>query len=83
MKRIANRIDMSNLRQMCIDHKYYSCGDCKAYDSMLTRYKDDKDVSAEEIYDLAKDIKEHSDTEATVDTIAFNILKEATYNLFL
>lgn len=81
MRRIENRLDVDKLREMCIRHKYYSRGDCEAYSNMQEMFKDHKDITAEEIYVLAKDIKEHSDTEATEDTIAFNILKEATYNL--
>ena len=67
MKQIITRLDPHLLREMCIRRKYYTKGDNRAYSSMLYRYEAEENLLAEEIFDLAEDIKAHSNTEAEVE----------------
>lgn len=51
------------VRTMCINHSYYTCGDCEAYEAMLNK------VTASEptpraVYLVARDIATHSDLTA-------------------
>lgn len=74
--KIMTKVSISDLRKVCIKNNYYTAGDCKAYDAMLTMFDE---VDGEKIEILAKDIKEHSHTDDTVLEIAAEILHDATY----
>lgn len=78
MYRIVRRVEADKLRGLCIDRQYYTKGDCEAYGEMLFKFKGE-DIYIEEIEWLARNIKDHSDTEDEVIDIAYYILTEACY----
>lgn len=65
--RIERVIYMSDLRNFCIRHNYYTGGDGEAYDRLLTELRDKVNSASteEEFLDailiLAEDIVDHSD----------------------
>ena len=52
-----------SVREVCIRHQYYTKGDCLAYESMfeMCGY-----VTPDSLENIAKDIKEHSNTDDSV-----------------
>ena len=76
--KIVTKVSISKLRQVCIKNNYYTAGDCRAYNAMLTMFEG-RPVNGDRIEILAKDIKEHSHTDDTVLEIAAEILHDATY----
>ena len=50
---------MDSVRELCIKHKYYTCGDNKDYGKML-RYVGNNEPTIKSIYIIAKDIYLHS-----------------------
>lgn len=77
--RIRHRLSSDLTRAMCIKHQYYTRGDCEAYDKLLSVIynHDSYIISGDRLYDVAKDIKDHSDTEDSALDIANNLFREA------
>lgn len=61
------------LRDLCIEHNYYTGGTIKDYYNLLYSY-DCVPLDGEYIVAMAADIKQHSTTEDTVQEIAQRIL---------
>ena len=59
------KIHASALRQLCIDHDWYTAGDNEEYGHLL--------------FDLAADIMEHSelDDDCTIESVAFEVARIA------
>ena len=75
--RVDRMWDSSDIRTMCIHHNYYTCGSNEEYLPMLNKV-DEMSPTPENIYEIAKDICEHSDIEyANVEGIMFDIEREA------
>lgn len=74
---ILTKCSSDRLREMCISHKYYTRGDNEAYTKLLTGVYNRKYVSGDNILDIAKDIKAHSNTEDSLFSICQFILEEA------
>lgn len=53
--------DFMEVRQLCIKHDWYTCGDCSDYNNMLL-FVSDNEATTENIARVARDIYEHSDT---------------------
>ena len=62
---IVRTINRTMVRQHCIEHDYYTCGDCEEYSAMLDKCADYEAIPAtdEEILDIARDIWNHSDMD--------------------
>lgn len=76
--RLARVLDRDDVWRLCIKHQYYTRGDCESYEKMLSsldhrsKYTG-SNINAYSLEDLATDIKNHSDTEDTVEVIMENL----------
>lgn len=69
-------LDGGKLRQLCIDNQYYTCGTCEEYQNLFDMASEIRGFNEsltetqviEVLYDLAWDIKCHSDAERVDDT---------------
>lgn len=52
--------DSYGIRDFCIRHEFYTCGDCKAYEKMLA-FVDAKEPTTANLYKVAIDIMDHTD----------------------
>lgn len=65
-----------SVRELCIHHHLYNCGDCEEYDQIL-RFVEDNCPTEESIYHVASDIKSHSDTEYEIPGIMTLLINES------
>lgn len=81
---------MSEVRSMCIKHRFYTAGDCEAYGKMLNFVSNHKPTT-NNIYKVATDIFEHSDIDLDrygcdrnemIQAIMFDIHKECVSVLY-
>ena len=69
------------VREVCIRHQYYTKGTCQEYENLfeMCGY-----VTPDSLENIAKDIKDHSDTEDSVldimKTLAIHIHTNVTHN---
>ena len=74
--------DSSDVRQVCIDHQFYTAGDNEDYCAML-RFVDEHEPTAESLYTVAVDILDHSHIDADgcgngeIASIMFSLEREA------
>ena len=68
MKEIR-KIQMFDVQRQCIANHWYTCGDCTAYDNMLTFVNDLEYASIDDLETIATDIKKHSDTDDDIACI--------------
>lgn len=72
-------LTVEDVREVCIRHRYYTRGDCWAYQNMFDHCGY---VSADTLEVIAKDIKDHSNTEDSVldimQTLAVHIHTNVT-----
>ena len=54
------RINMSDLRSLCIRKNWYTCGTYEQYDNFLNKVYDNDNITTCDIYDLSIDVIEHS-----------------------
>ena len=76
----------SRVRQACIKHDFYTCGDDDDYSAMLDQVRDLRPTTAN-IYLIAKDIFDHSDTEEkwedlTVEYVMYVLSNEAVITTY-
>lgn len=64
--RIWSSIDVRNL---CVENKWYGCGNSEEYDDMLKYIDNHKHPSISDIFYIAKNILNHTDIEETVENI--------------
>lgn len=87
--KVERRTSSDLIRSMCINHEYYTRGDIKAYQQLLS-LADNNECDDELIQIMAEDIYRHSDIEKfmevygckeeeIVNNILFNILTEGSY----
>ena len=70
----------------CIKHDFYTCGDDDDYSAMLDQVRDLRPTTAN-IYLIAKDIFDHSDTEEkwedlTVEFVMYVLSNEAVITTY-
>lgn len=58
---LSKRIFRDELRRLCINKNWYTCGDIKAYDNLFNMLHEDMDDT--EIIGICIDIYDHSDIE--------------------
>jgi hypothetical protein len=86
-KRIWNRDDV---RSICIQDRYYTRGDCSAYEAML-KYVDNNEPTLDNILIIVDDIFHHSDIDRIMEeggvsenevftSIYFNLVNGAVTN---
>lgn len=63
-------IPPEDVRSLCIERNWYTCGDNNQYTYMLGTLCDKKNLTAQDIVIIATDIKTHSETDSTIADIA-------------
>lgn len=71
---------MESVRSACIRNNLYTGGDCKEYDHMLN-WVSRLYPNTENLYFIAKDIKEHSNYQ-TISNVMFILENEAVTTTF-
>ena len=80
-------LSMSKLRQICIDHGWYTCGDNEEYDHLLNMVYDSDlgcsvNITTEKLVEIAEDIIDHSEIEDySIETVLY-ILAKGCYHYF-
>ena len=69
-------ISMFDVRKVCISHDWYTAGDVEEYDNILNYVNDIDEATTDELYVIAADIKEHSETEYEIEDIMFVLANE-------
>ena len=78
--REIRKISANALRQLCIDHDWYTAGDNDEYGHLLYDLANDKEnLTTADIIEIASNIMEHSDLndDCTIESIAFDVAKIA------
>ena len=71
---------VEDVRNVCIKYDWYTKGDCRAYDKMLTTVRE-TEPTTENLYKVARDIMEHSeDVWMTVEGTMTKLEREAVTN---
>lgn len=71
-------MEMDNLRRFCVRHNYYTRGDVRAYDRLLTTLREDVDNAPSEAHRdqallvLAEDIVSHSTMSEGIDPSSYD-----------
>lgn len=68
----TRRIDMSDLRKLCIEKNWYTLGDNEECSKLLNMVNNEN-ITTKIIAEMATDIKEHSETEYEIEGIMFCI----------
>lgn len=64
----------TEVRHLCIKNEWYTRGDNRAYSAMLDMV-DESEPTTSNLYKVAKDIKEHSNTDSDIAGIMFLMKK--------
>lgn len=64
--RVIKVLRAEEVRQVCIDYRYYTAGNCREYDNMFSMLNDLKDISDDVLENVAEDILAHSRTDDTL-----------------
>lgn len=81
----THTISADNVRTFCIHNQLYTDGSVEDYNNLLNGISHHKpDFTADEVYQIAKDIVEHSDDVSsnialTYDNVAFYIANDVMY----
>lgn len=86
--KIIRRWTSEDVRNFCIEHGYYTKGNCAQYDAMLDMVRAEKSPSDDTVIAIAEDIVNHSNYEelceiygcdynALVDNTVFGLFNEA------
>lgn len=70
----TRKLDMYDLRTLCIKHNWYTRGDNEEYGNLLTFANDCDNITTEDIVKIATNIHEHSEIgEYEIPDICFAI----------
>jgi len=72
MKEIRKLAAM-DLRVLCIEKNWYTKGNNEEYGYLLFTLTDKESITTEDIVTIAKDIKEHSETDYEITDMCFEI----------
>ena len=61
--KVVRYLSASNVRQVCIDHNYYTCGDCDAYQKLLNNVMMLDGVTDEDLLKITENIYNHSNID--------------------
>lgn len=67
--KVLKVLDIADVREMCIEHQYYTHGDNRAYSNMFDMIPRCEDISDEILTQVAQDILDHSRTDDTLEDI--------------
>lgn len=78
----TRKIDGIKVRSACIRYEWYTAGDCEEYDHMFDFIRNLNTVTTDDLEMVAKDIKEHSDTEYEISDIMFVLANDCCTTFF-
>ena len=89
---IKKQLFWDDVRHVCIQNDYYTCGDVKSYERLLDYVRTLDNVTEENLFHIALDIFNHSDIEricnecgidrcGVMESILFN-LTEVTHTFY-
>ena len=86
--RITRTLSKESVRQVCVNHQYYTRGDNRAYMEMFsmldyTTKTSGSNITSGRLYDIAEDIKDHSDTDDSIEEIMSNLAVHITCSLYI
>lgn len=68
-------MSMNDLRALCIEKNWYTCGDVDEYSNLLTTAQNYGNITCDDLVELATDIKSHSETEYEITSIMFELAR--------
>lgn len=71
----TRKMTMDNLRALCIEHDWYTCGDNDEYSNLLNTAHYCENITTDVLVELATDIKSHSETEYEITSIMFELAR--------
>lgn len=71
----TRQLNSEELRTLCIKKEWYTRGNNEEYRELLNYANDTQNITTDDITALARDIKEHSDTEHSITSICFEIAR--------
>lgn len=78
--REIRKIDASDIRGLCIKHNWFTRGNKAEYDVLL-QYGFGKEITTDELVEMAEIILEHSDTDYELTSVMYE-LNEICYTYF-
>ena len=78
MIREMRYLSSMEVRNLCIKHDWYTCGDNEQYDYLLNILCDKRNITTQDMVIIATDIKTHSETELSIAEIATALARIAT-----
>lgn len=75
-------ISMESVKKLCVEQKWYTCGDIEAYCKMLSFVQGVIYASVDDLEKIATDIKEHSDTTYKVADIMYFLANRCCLSYF-
>lgn len=66
-------IQCTDLRTLCIKNNWYTRGDCEEYDDLFENVRAYWNIGTTELAWIAKNIKDHSDTDYEITNIMFEL----------
>lgn len=79
--RETRRMCSDDLYRLCVDNEWYTRGTNQEYTRMLEFARDLTNITAEDIVAIAADIKHHSDTERSTESIC-HLLAQLCFSTF-
>ena len=86
---VIHQLDAMELRDICVKGRYYTRGTnseyCHLFSKVLDMDGDIKDLTEEDMYEIAEDIVEHSDIDRIRDETGLrrdDILAEVIYEIY-
>lgn len=71
----TRKLYSTDVRKLCIENKWYTKGTCDEYEKMFNYINSCEDFKTENIVYVAKDIKDHSDTEQDITSFCFELAR--------
>lgn len=63
-------ISPEEVRSLCIERNWYTCGDNEQYSYMLSVLCDKENITTQDMIIIATDIRTHSETDASIAEVA-------------
>lgn len=67
------KIDARAIRSLCVRNDWFTLGDNSDYETLLNYGFSDREITTDEIVEMAEIIKEYSDTDMEITSIMFEL----------
>lgn len=69
------KISADKIRGLCIKHNWFTCGTNEEYGVLLDYGFSDKEITTDELVEMAELILEHSDTDYEITSVMYELNK--------